>query len=368
MSELNAEIKVSFPGKKYSEEAFKTLDQLKSDLENSKFSSNSFTHHIDNLELLAHSYYQIEHLSLDKNSIIIALSGEISASYEILESIYKYCIDNKARKFISYSLNDQVMEYDYLCYVKGSEVSYSEGINSLIDEKLEKAKNKGNLLKVLETLATQGKLREAKFELDDIIADYVKTSDFKSWYIGIKELKSQRNSSGDTLLTAMIKSGNEKESVWLIDNAMHLDPYMCDLDGNTPLELAIKENLQMVIDCYTPRHEKAINIEKSKPEHLVYFDKDKSEKEFIELLFDFSKSSKLTLFASPFTSHYSLSNSPIFNPGVNHFDIYRAYYDKDRILYNVGHYQKCKPELCHTKKELTFEEMLRYLKEYADAQ
>jgi len=362
MSELQAEIKLSFSSKKKTEAMFLELSALKDILSSGK-GKNTLPQLI-NWESLDLSNVSVSSLLLDKSSIYLSLEGGISQTAEILDALFNYCLENNIKKFIAYSLNDQVFEYDYLCIKNGTRVPYTEGMNSIVDKKLDKAKKKGDLLKVIERLVSKDELHNLVQELDSIIEEYVETSEFKGHYIEINELKTERNFEGDTLLTAMIKSKNDKESFWLIENAMELDPYISDSKGNTPLELAQANNLEMTVEALQDLIEDALDLDVVEADELGFPNRDT---DFSQMLINIAQSKKLYLYGQPYSTSYTLANSKVIVPGENQLNIYREYYNEDKILYQVGYYCKSKPNEYFVREGLDKKELLRVIDQFSQS-
>ncbi|EAT13677.1 hypothetical protein HF888_09575 [Bermanella marisrubri] len=357
MSELNATIKVVFRKIKsanifhssicevasISEKAGYELD------EGSGFSSVKFSEY----DL---SHIEISSIKQDKKSIQFHLWGGVGSASEVLHQLYKGIDGSLVKTFISSAYNDQVGYNYYPCYHDTIYYDYGEEQNPDIDNKLMKAEENGNQFEVLEKLVKAKKLLNAEMALNDCINEYVKNGVFHTRYLNVKGIETGRNSDGDTLLTAMIKAGHERQAIWLLDVPMCIDYGVSDNEGNTPYELAKIHGMSELISEFERNKVYRPNVNLESPESFTIGD----EFPLIELA---SKCKIHGLHMYEY-GYVSISHHEIMYPGEHQILIFDYWDSNNKKCYEIRFYNKRQPNAFYYKKGLTIDQLLQCVDDY----
>lgn len=357
MSELNATIKVDFRKINSANIFHSCLSELK---ELSNDSSYEFA--VDSgFQGVNFSDYDLSHVEIssikqDKKYVQFHLFGGVGSASEVLQQLYKGIDGRMVKTFVSSAYNDQVGYNYYPCYHDNIYYDYGEEQNPEIDKKLLKAEEKGNQFDVLEKLLKAKKLLNKEMALNDCISDYVKSGEFRTRFLNVKNIETGRNSDGDTLLTAMIKAGHERQSIWLLDVPMSINHSIPDVDGATPYELAKKHGLEELTSEMEERYVYRANVDLDSPEsHTI-------SKDFP--LIEIANECKCRGLYMYEYGYVSISHNEVMFPGENQILIFNDW-GNDKKCYRVDYYNQRRPQDHYSKKVFTLDQLLKCIDDYA---
>jgi len=303
------------------------------------------------------SNIEISSIKQDKKSIQFHLWGGVGSASEVLQQLYQRIDGSIVKTFVSSAFNDQVGYNYYPCYHDHIYYDYGEEQNPEIDKKLIKAEKKGNQFDVLEKLLKAKKLLNEEMALDDSINEYVESGEFQFRYLNIKNIETGRNGDGDTLLTAMIKAGHERQAIWLLDVPMCIDYNISDIGGVTPYELAKMNGMAELISEMERNKVYHANVDLESPESCT-----SKRLPMIEL----SKVCKAHGLYMYEYGYVSISHNEVMLPGDNQILIFDDVDSNNTKCYEIRYYNKKQPKDHYYKKELTVDQLLKSVDEYAN--
>ncbi|MCB2384907.1 MULTISPECIES: hypothetical protein [Thalassolituus] len=359
MSELNATIKVDFRKLNYANIFHLCLSELKELSNDSRYEfaidSGFYGVNLSNYDL---AHIEISSIKQDKKNVQFHLWGGVGSASEVLQQLYKGIDGRVVKTFVSSAYDDQAGYNYYPCYHDNIYYDYGEEQNPGIDKKLLKAEENGNKFDVLEKLLKSKKLLNEEMALNDCISEYVKSGEFRTRFLNVKNIETGRNSDGDTLLTAMIKAGNEKESIWLLDVPMVIDHCISDADGTTPYELAKKYGLKKLTSYMEEMYIYRANVDLNSP-------KSYTVSEDFPLIDIANRCMGHGLYMYEF-GYVSISYNEVMLPGENQIFIFNDWdRDNNKKCYRVSYYNQKKPQDHYSEKVFTLDQILKCIDDYA---
>lgn len=358
MSELNATIKVDFRKINSANKFHSCLFEVRKIVKNSNYEF-SVDSGFPGIKLSDYdlSHIEISSIKQDKKYVQFHLWGGVGSASEVLQQLYKGIDGSVVKTFVSSAYNDQVGYNYYPCYHDNIYYDYGEEQNPEIDKKLIKAEEKGNQFDVLEKLVKAKKLLNNEMALNDCINEYVKNGEFRTRYLNVKNIETGRNSDGDTLLTAMIKAGNERQAIWLLDVPMCIDCKISDIEGATPYELAKMHGLKELTSEMERRYVYRANVDLESPESYTI----SRRFPLIELA---NKCKAHGLYMYEF-GYVSISHNEVMFPGEHQILVFNDWDSNKKECYQVSYFNKNQPQGHYHKRKLTLDQILKCVDDYA---